>query len=159
MTLVREQKDLLKERKSMLKEFYHDDYTDQQQNQQYMDERIDITTLEADFISEQIKLLQPTITSNKIEKSLIDLLKPLKEQDLRSLLFMMIQHDFISFNITEQLHQLKSSALERYQQSLIQLRRDHGDGSSMNTQVLIDLMKSPIKCLSNGLILMNSVKP
>lgn len=143
----------------MLKEFYHDDYADQQQNQQYMDERIDIITLEADFITEQIKLLQPTITSQKIEKSLIDVLKPLREQDLRSLLFMMIQHDFISSNITEQLHQLKSSAVERYQQSLIQLRRDHGDGIYMNTQVLIDLVKSPIKCLSNGLVLMNSVKP
>ncbi|GAA5815158.1 hypothetical protein MFLAVUS_008664 [Mucor flavus] len=159
LTLIREQKDLLKERKSILKEFYQDDYTEQQQKQQYMDERIDVITIQVDFISEKIKLLQPSISHNKVEKSLIEILKPLKEQDLRSLLFMIIQHDLISSNIKSQLHDLKSTTLEKYQQGMIQLRRVHGDAASLNNQVLIDLLKSPIKCLSNGLILINTVKP
>ncbi|KAI8078398.1 P-loop containing nucleoside triphosphate hydrolase protein [Thamnidium elegans] len=159
LTLIREQKDLLKERKSILKEFYQDDYTEQQQKQQYMDERIDVITIQVDFISEKIKLLQPSIPSNKVEKNLIEILKPLKEQDLRSLLFMIIQHDLISSNIKSQLYDLKSATLEKYQQGMIQLRRVHGDAASLNNQVLIDLLKSPIKCLSNGLILINTVKP
>lgn len=124
-----------------------------------MDERIDVITIQVDLISEKIKLLQPSIPSNKLEKSLIEILKPLKEQDLRSLLFMIIQHDLISFNIKSQLQNLTSTTLDRYQQAMIQLRRAHGDSTSMNNQVLIDLLKAPIKCLSNGLILISTVKP
>lgn len=144
----------------MLKEFYEDDdYIEQQQKQQYMDERIDIITVEIDFITEQLKRLHPTITTSKIEKSLIDVLKPLKEQELRSLLFLMIQQDLISYSITEQLYKLTLQALERYQQSMVQLRRDNGDGKVMNSQIIKDVLKSTsIKCLSNGLILPSSVK-
>lgn len=157
--LMREQKDLLKERKEMLKEFYKDDYLEQQQKQQYMDERIDVITVEVDFITEQLKLLQPTITSNKVEKSLIDIIKPLKEQDLRSLLFMVIQQDLVQLSVTTQLKSLTLCALERYQQGIVQLRRDYGENHKMNNQVIRDLLKcSKIKCLSNGLLLLNSIK-
>ncbi|CAO3612981.1 unnamed protein product [Mucor hiemalis] len=157
--LMREQKDLLKERKAMLKEFYKDDYAEQQQKQQYMDERIDVITVEVDFITEQLKLLQPTITSNKVEKSLIDIIKPLKEQDLRSLLFMVIQQDVVQLSVTTQLKDLTLTALERYQQGIVQLRRDYGENHKMNNQVIKDLLKSStIKCLSNGLLLLNTIK-
>lgn len=156
---MREQKDLLKERKAMLKEFYKDDYAEQQQKQQYMDERIDVITVEVDFITEQLKLLQPTITSNKVEKSLIDIIKPLKEQDLRSLLFMVIQQDVVQLSVTTQLKDLTLTALERYQQGIVQLRRDYGENHKMNNQVIKDLLKSStIKCLSNGLLLLNTIK-
>jgi hypothetical protein len=160
LKLIREQKDLIKERKTMLKEFYPDqeEYTEQQGKQQYMDERIDVITVQVDFITEQLKLLQPSIsTGSKMEKGgLIDVLKPLKEQDLRSLLFMMMQQDFVSLNISQELNKLTENVLERYQQGMIQLRR-RDDTVKMNNQILMNLLKCvPCKCLSNGLVLLNN---
>lgn len=161
LKLIREQKDLIKERKTMLKEFYPDEqaFADEQQKQQYMDERIDVITVQVDYITEQLQLLQPSIHKNKQQRmekeELMELLKPLKEQELRSLLWMVIQQDLVTFNVTSELYQLTENVLMRYQQGMIQLRRDNT--VKMNNQILMNLLNSaPCKCLSNGLILLNA---
>ncbi|KAI8091428.1 P-loop containing nucleoside triphosphate hydrolase protein [Gilbertella persicaria] len=153
--LMREQKDLLKERNAMLKEFYKDEYEQQQQMQQYMDERIDMITVQVDLITERIKLLSassiPSII-NKNNQSLIDILKPLKEGDLRALILLMIQQDLVTFNIQSQLQHQTAQTLEKFQQGIVQLRRT---SKVMNNQILVDLLRSPVRCLSNGLLLIS----
>ena len=154
---MREQKDLLKERHEMLKEFYKDDFTEQQQKQQYMDERIDTITVHVDLLTEHIKLLTSASRSvmnsnNKNNHSLIDILKHLKEGDLRALILLIIQQDLVSFNLQSQVNQHTLETLHKFQQGMIQLRRTSDE---INNQVLMDLLKSPIRCLSNGLVLIS----
>ncbi|KAI8371106.1 P-loop containing nucleoside triphosphate hydrolase protein [Blakeslea trispora] len=154
--LMREQKDLLQERKAMLKEFYKDEYEEQQGMQQYMDERIDIITIQVDTITEQMKLLSvssiPSII-NKNNQNLIDILKPLKEGDLRALILLIIQKDLVNLSLKAEIQQHTSKALEKFQQGIVQLRRT---SKVMDNQILSDLLKSPIRCLSNGLILISA---
>lgn len=156
--LMREQKDLLKERHDMLKEFYKDEFSEQQQKQQYMDERIDTITVQVDLLTEHIKLLtsntKSTLSSsnNRNNHSLIEILKPLKEGDLRALILLIIQQDLVSFNLQSYINQYTSEALYRFQQGMVQLRRNNDE---INNQILTDLLKSPIRCLSNGLLLIS----
>jgi hypothetical protein len=153
---LREQKDLLKERTAMFKEFYQEEeFEEQQHMQQYMDERIDMITVQVDLITEHMKLLFtssiPSIT-NKNNQSLIDILKPLTEGDLRALILLIIQQELVSYIVQSHIHQHITQMLESFQQGIIQLRRT---STVMNNQVLIDLLKSPVRCLSNGLILIS----
>ncbi|KAI8349230.1 P-loop containing nucleoside triphosphate hydrolase protein [Choanephora cucurbitarum] len=154
--LMREQKDLLKERKAMLKEFYKDEYEEQQGMQQYMDERIDVITIQVDAITERMKLLSassiPSII-NKNNQNLIDILKPLKEGDLRALILLIIQKDLVNLSLQAEIQQHTSKALEKLQQAIVQLRRT---SKVMDNQILTDLLKSPVRCLSNGLILISA---
>ncbi|KAI8646561.1 P-loop containing nucleoside triphosphate hydrolase protein [Parasitella parasitica] len=154
--LMKEQKDLLKERHEMLKEFYKDEFTEQQQKQQYMDERIDTITVQVDLITENIKLLtspkSATISNNKNNHRLIDILKHLKEGDLRALILLIIQQDLVSFSLQAEINRHGLDTLHKFQQGLVQLRRTN---DVINNQVLIDLLKSPIRCLSNGLVLIS----
>ncbi|CEP09485.1 hypothetical protein [Parasitella parasitica] len=154
--LMREQKDLLKERHQMLKEFYKDEFTEQQQKQQYMDERIDTITVQVDLIIEHIKLLtspkSATNNNNKNNHSLIDILKHLNEGDLRALILLIIQQDLVPFNLQSEINQHNVETLYKFQQGLVQLRRTNDE---INNQVLIDLLQSPIRCLSNGLVLIS----
>ncbi|OBZ84753.1 Kinesin-like protein KIF21A [Choanephora cucurbitarum] len=154
--LMREQKDLLKERKAMLKEFYKDEYEEQQGMQQYMDERIDVITIQVDAITERMKLLSassiPSII-NKNNQNLIDILKPLKEGDLRALILLIIQKDLVNLSLQAEIQQHTSKSLEKLQQAIVQLRRT---SKVMDNQILIDLLKSPVRCLSNGLILISA---
>ncbi|GAN04848.1 kinesin, motor region protein [Mucor ambiguus] len=156
--LMREQKDLLKERHDMLKEFYKDEFSEQQQKQQYMDERIDTITVQVDLLTEHIQLLSSTTKStlsssnNKNNHSLIEILKHLKEGDLRALILLIIQQDLASFNLQSQISQHTTEALYRFQQGMVQLRRTNDE---INNQILTDLLRSPIRCLSNGLLLIS----
>ncbi|KAL9553340.1 hypothetical protein MBANPS3_003339 [Mucor bainieri] len=156
--LMREQKDLLKERHDMLKEFYKDEFSEQQQKQQYMDERIDTITVQVDLLTEHIKLLSSTTKStlsssnNRNNHSLIEILKHLKEGDLRALILLIIQQDLVSFNLQSHINQHTLEALNRFQQGMVQLRRTNDE---INNQILTDLLKSPIRCLSNGLLLIS----
>jgi hypothetical protein len=140
----------------MLKEFYQEEeFEEQQHMQQYMDERIDMITVQVDLITEHMKLLSassiPSIT-NKNNQSLIDILKPLTEGDLRALILLIIQQELVSYMVQSQIHQHSMQILESFQQGIIQLRRT---SAVMNNQILIDLLKSPVRCLSNGLILIS----
>lgn len=140
----------------MLKEFYQEEESEKQQHmQQYMDERIDMITVQIDSVTDHMKLLSassiPSIT-NKNNQSLIDILKPLTEGDLRALILLIIQQELVSYNVQSQLYQHSTRMLDSFQQGIIQLRRTT---PVMNNQVLIDLLKSPVRCLSNGLILVS----
>ncbi|KAI8970484.1 P-loop containing nucleoside triphosphate hydrolase protein [Mycotypha africana] len=157
--LLHEQRDLLKERKEMLKEFYKDKFQEEQQKQQYMDERIDIITVQVDMITEQLNLLSSPSNSacfsafdNKNNVKLINILKPLRESDLRALILLIIQRDMVTFNLQSALYQHTLQTLQQFQQGFIQLRRT---SDSMNNQILIDMLKSPVRCLSNGLVLIS----
>ncbi|KAK4510106.1 uncharacterized protein ATC70_006277 [Mucor velutinosus] len=156
--LMREQKDLLKERHDMLQEFYKDEFSEQQQKQQYMDERIDTITVQVDLLTEHIKLLTSTTKStlgssnNRNNHSLIDILKHLKEGDLRALILLIIQQDLVSFYLQSEISRHTSEALYRFQQGIVQLRRASDE---INNQILTDLLRSPIRCLSNGLLLIS----
>lgn len=155
---MREQKDLLKERHEMLQEFYKDEFSEQQQKQQYMDERIDTITVQVDLLTERIKLLTSTSKStlsssnNRNNHSLIKILKHLKEGDLRALILLVIQQDLVSFNLQSQINQHTLEALYRFQQGIVQLRRT---SDNIDNQILTGLLRSPIRCLSNGLLLIS----
>ncbi|KAL7312560.1 hypothetical protein PS15m_008312 [Mucor circinelloides] len=156
--LMREQKDLLKERHEMLQEFYKDEFSEQQQKQQYMDERIDTITVQVDLLTEHIKVLTSTSKStlsssnNRNNHSLIKILKHLKEGDLRALILLVIQQDLVSFNLQSQINQHTFEALYRFQQGIVQLRRT---SDNIDNQILTGLLRSPIRCLSNGLLLIS----
>lgn len=142
----------------MLKEFYKDEFTEQQQKQQYTDERIDTITVQVDLLTEHIKLLTCSRlapmnnNSNRNNHSLIDILKHLKEGDLRALILLLIQQDLVPFHLQSQLNHLTLESLYKFQQGIVQLRRTSDE---INNQVLMDLLKSPARCLSNGLILIS----
>ncbi|CAO0800621.1 unnamed protein product [Mucor circinelloides] len=156
--LMREQKDLLKERHEMLQEFYKDEFSEQQQKQQYMDERIDTITVQVDLLTEHIKLLTSTSKStlsssnNRNNHSLIKILKHLKEGDLRALILLVIQQDLVSFNLQSQTNQHTLETLYRFQQGIVQLRRT---SDNIDNQILTGLLRSPVRCLSNGLLLIS----
>jgi len=155
---MREQKDLLKERHEMLQEFYKDEFSEQQQKQQYMDERIDTITVQVDLLTEHIKLLTSTSKStlsssnNRNNHSLIKILKHLKEGDLRALILLVIQQDLVSFNLQSQTNQHTLETLYRFQQGIVQLRRT---SDNIDNQILTGLLRSPVRCLSNGLLLIS----
>lgn len=143
----------------MLKEYYKDDFEEQQQMQQYMDERIDIITVQVDYLSECIKMVSnntthiPTMQHTRSnQSSLIEVLKPLKEGELRALILLMIQQDLVALHVTRYMHDYTSESLRRFQQGMVQLRRT---SPVMNNQIILDLMKSPIRCLTNGLLLIS----
>ncbi|EPB81184.1 hypothetical protein HMPREF1544_12106 [Mucor circinelloides 1006PhL] len=156
--LMREQKDLLKERHEILQEFYKDEFSEQQQKQQYMDERIDTITVQVDLLTEHIKLLTSTSKStlsssnNRNNHSLIKILKHLKEGDLRALILLVIQQDLVSFNLQSQTNQHTLETLYRFQQGIVQLRRT---SDNIDNQILTGLLRSPVRCLSNGLLLIS----
>ncbi|KAG0930334.1 hypothetical protein G6F57_005371 [Rhizopus arrhizus] len=151
--LMREQKELLKERKEMITEFYNDDAS-QQDGQQYMDERIDEITIQVDYLSLQIQELT-AFSKPSTRPSLADLIQPLKENELRSLLFLVIQQDVIRGVVKSSMYRLAEETLYRYQQGLVQLRRLN---KVMNNQILQNLLQSPTRILTNGLVLISGKK-
>ncbi|EIE82554.1 hypothetical protein RO3G_07259 [Rhizopus delemar RA 99-880] len=151
--LMREQKELLMERKEIITKFYHDDAS-QEEGQQYMDERIDEISLQIDYISRQIQEITSTSKQN-IKQSLIDVLQPLKEGELRALLSLFIQQDVIRGIAQSSMYQLAESTLYQYQQGLVQLRRLE---KTMNNHIVQGLLKTPVKFLPNGLVLISGKK-
>lgn len=153
--LMREQKELLKERKDIIREFYNDD-TSQEDGQQYMDERIDEITIQVDYLSQLIQeLTAPTANKHNIKQTISDIIQPLRDTELKSLLLLFIQQDVIKGHIKSIMHQLTEDNLYRYQQGFVQLRRLD---KVMNNHILQGLLKLPSRFLTNGLVLISGKK-
>ncbi|KAG1303102.1 hypothetical protein G6F64_010361 [Rhizopus arrhizus] len=151
--LMREQKELLMERKEIITKFYHDDAS-QEEGQQYMDERIDEISLQIDYVSRQIQEITSTSKQN-IKQSLTEAIQPLKEGELRALLSLFIQQDVIRGIAQSSMYQLAENTLYQYQQGLVQLRRLE---KTMNNHIVQGLLKTPVKFLPNGLVLISGKK-
>ncbi|KAG1463310.1 hypothetical protein G6F56_005310 [Rhizopus delemar] len=151
--LMREQKELLKERKEMITSFYNDDST-QEDGQQYMDERIDEITVQVDYLSQQIQELSSPGKPG-IKQTILDAIQPLREGELRTLVLMFIQQDMIRGMVRTSMYQLAEATLYQYQQGFVQLRRLE---KAMNNHILEGLLKSPAKILNNGLVLISGKK-
>jgi hypothetical protein len=165
LRLIREQKELIAERKAVLAE--EGVHSGDDTVPQYMDERIDTITIQADFLSQQIRYLSQFSKLNhrgiKKREELLALMDKLDHKSMTNLLFDVLQLDMVPLT---QINSLQSNMIEyidqtmvRLQEGVVTMRRsgrfnhNQHDISETLDSVMMKIVKSPIRCLPNGLLL------